>query len=49
MNVKKILSLLLALLLVGSMAACGKKPAVNQNNNDGSPRPWRRPRPSTTS
>ena len=33
MNVKKILSLLLALLLVGSMAACGNKPAVNQNNN----------------
>ena len=34
MNVKKILSLLLALLLVGSMAACGNKPAENQNNND---------------
>ena len=37
MNVKKILSLLLALLLVGSMAACGNKPAENQNNNDGEP------------
>ena len=38
MNVKKILSLLLALLLVGSMAACGNnKPAENQNNNNGEP------------
>ena len=37
MNVKKILSLLLALLLVGSMAACGNKPAENQGNNDGEP------------
>ena len=37
MNVKKILSLLLALLLVGSMAACGNKPAEKQNNNDGEP------------
>ena len=37
MNVKKILSLLLALLLVGSMAACGNKPAENQGSNDSEP------------
>ena len=37
MNVKKILFLLLALLLVGSMTACGNKPAENQGSNDGEP------------
>ena len=37
MNVKKILFLLLALLLVGSMVACGNKPAENQGSNDGEP------------
>ena len=37
MNVKKILSLLLALLLVGSMAACSNKPAENQGNNNSEP------------
>ena len=33
MNAKKIITLLLALLLVGSMAACSNKPAENQGNN----------------
>ena len=37
MNAKKIITLLLALLLVGSMAACSNKPAENQGNNDSEP------------
>ena len=37
MNAKKIITLLLALLLVGSMAACSNKPAENQGNNDSAP------------
>ena len=37
MNVKKIITLLLAALLVLSLAACGNKPAENQGNNDGEP------------
>jgi len=38
MNVKKIIALLLALVLVGSMAACGNKPAENQSSNSGEPK-----------
>ena len=37
MNAKKIITLLLALLLVGSMAACSNKPAENQGNNNSEP------------
>ena len=37
MNVKKIITLLLAALLVLSLAACGNKPAENQGNNDSEP------------
>ena len=37
MNAKKIITLLLALLLVGSMAACSNKPAENQSNNNSEP------------
>ena len=37
MNAKKIITLLLALLLVGSMAACSNKPAENQGNSDSEP------------
>ncbi len=37
MNVKKIIALLLALVLVGSMAACGTKPAGNKDGSDGMP------------
>lgn len=37
MNVKKIIALLLALVLVGSMAACGTKPAGDKDGSDGMP------------
>ena len=37
MNVKKIITLLLAALLVLSLAACGNKPVENQGNNDSKP------------
>lgn len=37
MNVKKIIALLLALVLVGSMAACGTKPAGDKDSSDGMP------------
>ena len=37
MNVKKIITLLLAALLVLSLAACGNKPAEKQGNNDSEP------------
>ena len=37
MNAKKIITLLLALLLVGSMAACSNKPTENQGSNDSEP------------
>lgn len=37
MIVKKIIALLLALVLVGSMAACGTKPAGDKDGSDGMP------------
>ena len=37
MNVKKIIALLLALVLVGSMAACGTKSAGDKDGSDGMP------------
>ena len=37
MNVKIIIALLLALVLVGSMAACGTKPAGDKDGSDGMP------------
>ena len=37
MNVMKIIALLLALVLVGSMAACGTKPAGDKDGSDGMP------------
>ena len=35
MNVKKIITLLLALVLAAGMVACGTKPAEDTNGNDG--------------